>query len=77
MEGWEMEGRPELLPCVDDDVDVCSDERLGPLETAVSFYSETVQPCVGLVFVLLTQAGEPVESEKEQCVLEACHARKA
>ena len=24
--GWEMGGRPELLPCVDDDVDECSDE---------------------------------------------------
>ena len=26
MEVWEMEGRPELLPCVDDDVDEHSDE---------------------------------------------------
>ena len=72
-----MEGRPELLPCVDDDVDEYSGERLGPLEAAVSFYSETVQPCVGLVVVLLTQTGEPVESEKDLCVLEGCHARKA
>ena len=42
VEGWEMEGRPELLPCVDDDIDEYSDERLGPLEAAVSFHSETM-----------------------------------
>ena len=34
-------------------------------------------PCVGLVLVLLSQAGETVNSEKENCGFERSHEREA
>ena len=77
MEGWEMGGSPELLPCVDDDVDECSDGWLEPLEAAASFHSETMHRVSISSSCSSHQAGEIVDSEKEDCSFKTCHDREA
>ena len=50
---------------------------IGTIGSRGLFLLKDHAPRVHLVFVLLSQAGEIVDSEKEDCSLETCHDREA
>ena len=79
LEGWEMGGRPELLPFVDDDVDENSDEwcSLGLLGVAALFCSGAMHRVSASSSCPSPRKEVVSKVKKEECDFETCHDRKA